>query len=175
SGGKATTLVEHVNKNSRAEQTGLRAGDRILAVDGTPILDATEIPDLIGESLGRPITLTVLRDGRRVNLRPRAPRLEDGADRLGFGLRGVGQPVPEAIGSAFRVTGEVSRDIVGTIGHLATGKGRNEISSPVGIVKGSSDAAREGTESYLSVLALISLSIALLNLLPLLPLDGGHI
>jgi regulator of sigma E protease len=110
-----------------------------------------------------------------VTLDPKAPTIQDGVYRLGFGLRGVGQPVPEAIGSAFRVTGEVSRDIVGTIGHLATGKGRNEISSPVGIVKGSSDAAREGTESYLSVLALISLSIALLNLLPLLPLDGGHI
>jgi regulator of sigma E protease len=175
SGGKATTLVDHVNKGSRAAQTGLRAGDRIVAVDGSAVADAIEIPDLIGESLGRPIALTVLRDGRRVNLRPRAPKLDDGAYRLGFSLRGVGQPVPEAIGSSFRVTGEVSRQIVGTIGHLATGKGRNEISSPVGIVKGSSDAAKEGTESYLSVLALISLSIALLNLLPLLPLDGGHI
>jgi regulator of sigma E protease len=175
SGGKATTRVDHVNESSPAAKTGLRPGDRILAVDGTPILDAADIPDLIGASLGRPITLTVVRDGVRVNLRPQAPKLQDGTYRLGFALRGVGQPVPEAIGSAFRVTGEVSRDIVGTIGHLATGKGRNEISSPVGIVKGSSDAAREGTESYLSVLALISLSIALLNLLPLLPLDGGHI
>ena len=174
-GGKATTRVDRVTNDSPAARTGLRAGDRILAVDGVRVVDATEIPDLIGESLGRPITLTVLREGQRVTLQPRAPRLEDGVYRLGFGLRGVGQPVPEAIGSAFRVTGEVSRDIVGTIGHLATGKGRNEISSPVGIVKGSSDAAREGTESYLSVLALISLSIALLNLLPLLPLDGGHI
>jgi regulator of sigma E protease len=45
----------------------------------------------------------------------------------------------------------------------------------VGIVQGSSEAVRQGTDSYLSVLALISLSIALLNLLPLLPLDGGHI
>jgi len=175
SGGKATTLVDHVNTGSRAAQTGLRAGDRIVAVDGEAVFDAREIPALIGESRGKPITLTVTRDGQVVTLDPKAPTIQDGVYRLGFGLRGVGQPVPEAIGSAFRVTGEVSRDIVGTIGHLATGKGRNEISSPVGIVKGSSDAAREGTESYLSVLALISLSIALLNLLPLLPLDGGHI
>jgi regulator of sigma E protease len=175
SGGKATTLVDHVNKGSRAEQTGLRAGDEIVAVDGAAVFDASQIPSLIGNSDGKPITLTVTRDGQLLTLRPRPPRREDGVYRLGFGLRGVGQPVPEAVGSAFRVTGAVSRDIVGTIGHLATGKGRDEISSPVGIVKGSSDAAREGTESYLSVLALISLSIALLNLLPLLPLDGGHI
>ena len=56
-----------------------------------------------------------------------------------------------------------------------TGEGREDISSPVGIVQGSSDAAKQGTESFLFVLGLISLSIALLNLLPLLPLDGGHI
>ncbi len=56
-----------------------------------------------------------------------------------------------------------------------TGDGREDISSPVGIVQGSSDAAKAGTSNFLWVLGLISLSIALLNLLPLLPLDGGHI
>jgi regulator of sigma E protease len=104
-----------------------------------------------------------------------APRLTEGAYRLGIALRGVGLPLPQATTAAFRVTGEVTRDIVATIGNLATGKGRDQISSPVGIVQGSSEAVRQGTDSYLSVLALISLSIALLNLLPLLPLDGGHI
>ena len=61
------------------------------------------------------------------------------------------------------------------IGRLVTGEGREEISSPVGIVQASSEAAEQGTVNYLSVLGLISLSLALLNLLPLLPLDGGHI
>ena len=58
---------------------------------------------------------------------------------------------------------------------LVTGSGRDEISSPVGIVQGSSEAAKQGVDSYIWVLALISLSLALINLLPLLPLDGGHI
>jgi regulator of sigma E protease len=69
----------------------------------------------------------------------------------------------------------VTRDIGSSLGRLVTGSGRDQISSPVGIVQGSSDAAKQGTESFLFVLGLISLSIALLNLLPLLPLDGGHI
>ncbi len=56
-----------------------------------------------------------------------------------------------------------------------TGEGRDEVSSPVGIVQGSSEALDVGFRYYLGVLALISLSLALLNLLPLLPLDGGHI
>jgi len=72
-------------------------------------------------------------------------------------------------------TWSVTREIGNSLGRLATGSGRKDISSPVGIVQGSSDAAKQGTTSYLEVLALISLSIALLNLLPLLPLDGGHI
>ena len=56
-----------------------------------------------------------------------------------------------------------------------TGEGRDEVSSPIGITQASSDAVERGADSYLWVLGLISLSLALLNLLPLLPLDGGHI
>jgi regulator of sigma E protease len=69
----------------------------------------------------------------------------------------------------------VSRDIVSSLGHLVHKQGREDISSPVGIVQGSSEAVHQGAQSYLWVLGLISLSLALLNLLPLLPLDGGHI
>jgi regulator of sigma E protease len=175
SGGKVTSVVDRVTAHSRAESAGLQVGDRIVAIDGRAFSSPKTIRDRISESKGRKVSLTVLRHGERVTLRPTAPKLDEGVYRLGFQLHSVGMPLPEATGTAFRVTGEVTRDIIGTIGHLATGQGRNEISSPVGIVKGSSDAAKEGTESYLSVLALISLSIALLNLLPLLPLDGGHI
>ena len=80
-----------------------------------------------------------------------------------------------SIWESVRVTGLVTKEIGGTIGRLVTGEGREEISSPVGIVQGSSEAVERGTENYLWVLGLISLSLALLNLLPLLPLDGGHI
>ena len=83
--------------------------------------------------------------------------------------------VGESLWQAVRVTGIVTREIGATIGRLVTGEGRKEISSPVGIVQGSSEAADRGTTDYLWVLGLISLSLALLNLLPLLPLDGGHI
>jgi regulator of sigma E protease len=69
----------------------------------------------------------------------------------------------------------VTKEIGAVVGRLVTGEGREEISSPVGIVQGSSEAVKQGTSTYLWVLGLISLSLALLNLLPLLPLDGGHI
>ena len=69
----------------------------------------------------------------------------------------------------------MTKEIGASLGRLVTGDGRDEISSPVGIVQGSSEAVEQGTDNYLWVLGLISLSLALLNLLPLLPLDGGHI
>ncbi|NUT56039.1 MAG: hypothetical protein HOQ03_08670, partial [Thermoleophilia bacterium] len=79
-----------------------------------------------------------------------------------------------AVGESVRVTWEVTKEIGRSVGRLVTGDGR-DVSSPVGIVQGSSEAVEQGTENYLWVLGLISLSLALLNLLPLLPLDGGHI
>ena len=95
--------------------------------------------------------------------------------RLGFGLEGAGLGFFPAVGHAVEVTGLVAKEIVKSLGRLVTGDGRDEVSSPIGITQASSDAVERGAESYLWVLGLISLSLALLNLLPLLPLDGGHV
>ena len=83
--------------------------------------------------------------------------------------------MPEAALEAVALSGRVTQDIGASLGRLVQGDGRDDIASPVGIVQGSSEAAKQGAETFLFVLGLISLSIALLNLLPLLPLDGGHI
>ena len=84
-------------------------------------------------------------------------------------------PLPEAAQESVALSLRVTREIGASLGRLVQGDGRKDISSPVGIVQGSSEAAKQGTDTFLFVLGLISLSIALLNLLPLLPLDGGHI
>jgi regulator of sigma E protease len=69
----------------------------------------------------------------------------------------------------------VTKEIVLSLGRLVTGEGREDVASPIGITRVSSDAVQEGAVSFLWVLALISLSVGLLNLLPFLPLDGGHV
>ena len=119
--------------------------------------------------------MVVARNGKLVTLGPQSAKETDGVYRLGFVLRGEGLSPPAAVKESVRVTGVVTGEIVRSLGRLVTGDGRKDISSPVGIVQGSSDAAKAGTSNFLWVLGLISLSIALLNLLPLLPLDGGHI
>ena len=160
--GAATRLVEEVVEDTPAASSGLRAGDRIVAIDGRPVA-VDQIRGTISGSEGRPLTLTVHRAGVQVELDPVRP--EQTGD-YGFG---------ESLWQAVRVTGLVTKEIGATIGRLVTGEGREEIASPVGIVQGSSQAADRGANDYFWVLGLISLSLALLNLLPLLPLDGGHI
>jgi regulator of sigma E protease len=178
--GQATRTVASVSPELQAGVTspakiaGLQAGDRIVAIDGRHV-QPDEISDTIGDSAGQQLTLTVVRKGKELELPSVTPQLVDDRYRLGFGLEGAGLGFVPALGQALRVTGLVSKEIVKSIGRLVTGEGRHDVSSPIGIAQASSDAAERGADSYLWVLGLISLSLALLNLLPLLPLDGGHI
>jgi regulator of sigma E protease len=110
---------------------------------------------------------------------PIRPERSEEGDRwiVGFrpGFDEVEYSPPAAFKEAIIRTGEVTKLIGESLGRIVTGEGRDEVSSPVGIVQGSSEALDVGFRYYLGVLALISLSLALLNMLPLLPLDGGHI
>ena len=176
SGGKATGRVDRLVANKPAQAAGLKVGDTIVAIDGVKVVPA-DIPGRIRSSHGKPLVLTVMRDGQRLQIGPLAAKKDpvDARYEIGFqpGYDGLG--VLPAARRSVTVTWNVTQDIGRSLGRIVTGSGRKDISSPVGIVQGSSDAAKQGTTSYLEVLALISLSIALLNLLPLLPLDGGHI
>jgi regulator of sigma E protease len=153
----------------------LQPGDRIVAVDGKPVT-AVQIAERIRASQGQPITLTVVRDGERVTVKA-TPVQRDGAYRLGFVLTLKYQQYGplEALRLAVGRTWEVTKAIGSSLGRLVTGSGRDEVASPVGIVQASSQTLEVDYREYLGVLALISLSLALLNLLPFLPLDGGHI
>jgi regulator of sigma E protease len=173
-GGQATRTVEDVRPDSPAERMGLQSGDEIRRIEMTPVAP-DEIPDRIQASRGRPISVVVERDGRIIMLGPARPERDGDVFRLGFTLRGEGLGFVDASREAVVLTGDVTREIGRSILNLTSGEGREDIASPVGIVQGSSSALSRGLETYLWVLGLISLSLALLNLLPLLPLDGGHI
>jgi regulator of sigma E protease len=167
-------VVDKVDPGTPAARI-LQPGDRVVAVNGKPV-SAVQIAPRIRASGGRPIELTVVRDSQRLTVEAR-PVLQDGAYRLGFALsleyRKYG-PL-----AAFRLaigrTWEVTKAIGESLGRLVTGSGRKDVASPVGIVQASSQTLEVDYREYLGVVALISLSLALLNLLPFLPLDGGHI
>jgi regulator of sigma E protease len=173
-GGEATRKVDAVLAGTPAAEVGLRPNDRIVAVDSQLVTPET-ISDRIAASDGRPITLLIEREGKLDVLGPIRPEKDAGRYRLGFVLAGRHLSPPAAVWRSFELTGLVTEEIAKSMSRLVTGEGREEIASPVGIVQGSSTALEAGVERYLWVLGLISLSLALLNLLPLLPLDGGHI
>jgi regulator of sigma E protease len=109
---------------------------------------------------------------------PLRAKQDHGAYRIGIAIEartGPGESVPRATGDAVRLTWAVTADTVRGIGHLAAGRDTNQVSSSVGIVRVSAQAWRQGLRDFLFVLGLVSLALGLLNLLPVLPLDGGHI
>jgi regulator of sigma E protease len=173
----ATRTVEEVAPASPAAAMGLRPGDEVVAVNGTRG-ESEDLAEAIRGSDGEQVTLTVERDGAQLQLEG-TPRRDPADDvyRLGFafGLAYESYGPLEAFGRAFDATWEVTKAIGSSLGRLVTGEGRDEVASVVGITQVSSESLDVGFRYYLEVLAFISLSLALLNLLPLLPLDGGHI
>jgi regulator of sigma E protease len=173
----ASLTVAEVNPASPADIAGLKAGDRVVGVDGQPASDFDEVFVRIQDANGEPVVLTVQRDDRRRNL-TLTPTYYYGQN-WAVGFRPAARterygPI-EATGLALDRTWEVTKAIGAGFANLVQGQGREEISSPVGITRVSSDAVKADFRIYLQLLAFISLSLALLNLLPLLPLDGGHI
>ncbi len=174
---QATSQVAAVQAGTPAAAAGLKPGDRVVAVDGRPAQDFTAVSRLIRSSHGKPVALTVLRHGRRVTIGPRRTILRQGHWIFGFqpAVRLVTYPTGEA---ASRAASDLWNVVTGTgrgIASLFSSHGRSQLSGPVGIVRVSHAELQVGLTWYLEILAFVSMSLALLNLLPLLPLDGGHI
>jgi regulator of sigma E protease len=174
---QATRTVEQVLPGRPALAAGLRAGDQILAVAGSKVTP-DEIAPHINATAGRPFKLVVERAGKRVVVGPVKAQLDQGAYRIGFEIQGTdgpGESLPSALWSSLTLVGQVTTGTAQSIGDLAHGKNTRDISSAVGIVRVASSAFKQSLQDFLGVLGLISMALALLNLLPVLPLDGGHI
>jgi regulator of sigma E protease len=173
----ATLSVNEVQPGSPADLSGLRTGDRIVGVDGQRVGEFNEVYDAVQRSEGRPVTLVVDRSGRTQTIRVTPTHYLGQNWAVGFrpGVRWERYSPGEAVSLAFGRTWEVTKAIGNGFSRLVTQEGRRDISSPVGITRVSSQAVEADFRVYLQLLAFISLSLALLNLLPLLPLDGGHI
>jgi regulator of sigma E protease len=173
----ATLTVSEVSPGSPADLAGLRAGDRVVGVDGKPVSEFNDVFLAVQDSEGRPITLTVDRDGRKraIHVTPTHYFSQNWAVGFRPGTRWERYSPGEALALSIGRTWEVTKAIGQGFARLVTREGRKDISSPVGITRVSSEAVEADFRVYLQLLAFISLSLALLNLLPLLPLDGGHI
>jgi regulator of sigma E protease len=172
-----STEVAAISAGTPAAAAGLQPGDRVVAVNGkaAPTFDA--VSRLIRSSRGAPITVTVNRDGHRVVLGPQATIDQGG--RWIWGFTPAAQLVSYPLGHSARLAASdcwlVVSGTVKAIGSLVGGHEQGQLTSTVGIVRISNAALKVSFNWYLQILGLVSMSLALLNLLPLLPLDGGHI
>jgi regulator of sigma E protease len=172
-----STEVAQVEAHTPAAAAGLEEGDRIVAVDHRRTQTFGQVSTAVGASRGRSITVTVQRDGRALTLGPRRTIKKNG--RWVWGFVPATEFVTHPAGTSARLAARdcwlvVTGAVASVRGLFHSGSGA-EISGPVGVVRTSQQFLRIGVQWYLLMLGLISMSLALFNLLPLLPLDGGHI
>jgi len=172
-----SVTVAAVEPGTPAAAAGLQPGDRVLAVDGRATRTFAAVARRIRASRGAPVTLVVDRGGQRVTLGPRPTIFRDGRWIWGFepAARLVRYPLDRAAASAGSDLWHVVTGTGTGIASIFSSRERSHLSGPVGIVRASHAELQIGVAYYLEILALVSMSLALLNLLPLLPLDGGHI
>ncbi|TML94229.1 MAG: PDZ domain-containing protein [Actinobacteria bacterium] len=175
--GDPTPTVKNVKAHTPATAIGLRPGDRIVAVQGQATPDFNAVSRTIRNSRGQAITVMVMRNGKLLTLGPvRTKKIGDrwalgfepGWVELQYGPWG-------ALTHSLSDTWTATKGTITFLPRLLTRSGSKQVSSPVGIVDYSSRAVSLTFTLFLQILGLISLSLAILNLLPLLPLDGGHI
>lgn len=173
--------IANVVAGGAAERDGLHAGDLIRAIDGAPIKRAPQVIDIVQGSAGQPLRFDVLRDGDELRLSV-VPQLQDGIGRIGAGLHDrlamqmVRYGAIASVGHGVRQTWEMSAFSLRMIGKMIVGKlSLRNLSGPVTIADLAGQTVRVGWLAYASFLALISVSLGVLNLLPIPVLDGGHL
>ena len=181
--------VGAVNPGSPADKAGLEAGDRFVAVSGTEVGDWFDFVREIQARPGQRVELTIVREGREivraVTLNSEEERAVDGSVEL-VGKVGIYPPLgeitysPVSLADAFvlgyRETIAVTRMILGFLRDLVTGGvSPRSLGSIVTIGAASGQAAAAGMDTFLRFMALFSINLAVLNLLPIPVLDGGHL
>jgi len=173
-------VVEQVIVDSPAAGIDLRSNDRILFVNGTPVNTWEELTKLIHANPEKEIILEWERNGEKMqaNVTPRLDA-QDNKGKIGIGPKFNVRPA--GIGESFTLAGArtwfITSEIGKFVGRLFTGKEsvREGLAGPVQMMKMAGQFAREGFAEVINFIALISLQLALINLLPIPALDGGHL
>ncbi len=173
-----------------AEAAGLTSGDVLQALNGEKIQRRDAVIQYIRKSAGMPIEITVLRDGveHKLTVTPELTTLEDGASvgqigvALGYGpwpdnlIRQESHSAFAAAGLGLQRTADTSKFVLVSMKKLVVGEiSTKNLSGPIGIAKVAGDHARAGLVYFVEFLAILSVYLGVLNLLPIPVLDGGHI
>lgn len=180
-------VIGDVASGSAAEAAGLRAGDRIVSLDGRPVHTYDQVSPLLQELAGpdRPLALEVERDGRRQRLEVRPQRAEREGQAV-WQLGVLAAPLEQdallrfgplaAVPAALAETRQMTSDVLGMLWRMVSGQASlKNISGPITIARVANGSAGLGVAWFLNFLAILSLSLCIMNLLPIPVLDGGHL
>jgi regulator of sigma E protease len=183
-------LVSGVQPMTPAAESGMKDGDFVTSVNGTPVLAFDQMREIVGNSNGAPVTLGILRGDEtlEITITPRRtdlPKPEGGFETrwmvgLGGGpailpaLRTPG-PIEGVSIAAAQVWGVITTSLSG-LWHMAAGNiSTCNLQGPLGIAETSGAAASLGAESFILFIATLSTAVGLMNLFPIPVLDGGHL
>ncbi|HCU07423.1 MAG TPA: RIP metalloprotease RseP [Clostridiales bacterium] len=173
--GSYTTILDQVPEGYPAQEAGLLPGDEIIAVDGQRYEDWIEVVTAIAESPGESISVTVLREGAEQTFVSALEENEEGRKVIGItSLRS--HSVLLGIKEAFRTTAAMTVAMGEFLNNLVTGQASAEdVVGPIGIVTIIGQQAKYGLINVIYLMAMISLNLGIVNLLPLPALDGGRL
>jgi regulator of sigma E protease len=186
--GTDTNQVAQVISGGVAEKAGLKAGDRLMAINDERTSDSKRLRERIYSSPSKPVVLTVERDGRLIRLSavPKPTQVPD--DKKSSGTKTVGtigfyfQPVLKRVGpftavwAGTRHAWLTTKDMVLTLADMVRGRAEGGLGGPVAVMRVTGETAQsQGAHGVFLLAAMLSLNIGLLNLLPLPALDGGWI
>ncbi len=183
--------IQEVLPASPAEAAGFKAGDVILQIDGSAITSFTDVVRVVAVSPEQALSFKVDRDGRELTLIA-TPALHEEKDRMGgtmrrgmIGIRPMATPQTrqiqsvgpiDAVGLAFKETKFIITSTLGYIRDVVVGRQKaDQLGGPIRIAEVSSQFAKVGMDALLHILALISVSVGLINLFPIPLMDGGHL
>ena len=172
-------IITQVIPGDRAEQAGLKAGDIVLAVNGERMATRAQLIDVISSSGGKTVQLTVRRGSEELTVTG-TPEQRGARGMMGFYISEPTKsftPGPfEAVKLSVEHNIESSGVIFRTLAGLFTGETSvRQLQGPVGIAQLSGESAQEGFITLLSLMAMLSINLGILNLMPVPVLDGGHI